>query len=487
MLKGVYCRPKISGLILLMAWVGLLMPPLGRAVSEAEQLIVFVQPGVSPVDEVFQARHLPEIRRLAEAMGVAVHVVDAAQRSPAEIAVTPLIVYQNHRGRSIYQGRTTTPQRIQNFIRTSRYVPQGQARLRREQIPVWENGRARIWAPLKVAAVTGTPPEGYDHAAFVTEALQSISEGFQHFRFQKIAELGRADRGFYMDFYPWLSPDGTLYLSLALYSQFHCKQPVFEKKKEPLVGPWQERGKLFRTAAALLEEAVTKQISDPDGGDGFDPVSSGIPRASWEQIGFALPFAPQIETAESPAPAAIPQNWILEKSGPTDPLMIQFRFPAPLDHYAGEVAAGRGEFFLPESLQIDGAQGYVEIDTQTAVTMGEPVLDEAIRGSVMLNSKKYPTAKFLVESMTGDGQPIAYGRLTPANIRGIFTLKGKSVPLSSVAEFEPVIGEGGRPRLLVRSAFQIDLRTFDVEGADGPAPARYTLLLDVNFVLKAKD
>ena len=35
------------------------------------------------------------------------------------------MVYQNHRGRSVYQGRTTTPERIRNFIRTSRFVPPG--------------------------------------------------------------------------------------------------------------------------------------------------------------------------------------------------------------------------------------------------------------------------------------------------------------------------------------------------------------------------
>jgi hypothetical protein len=62
--------------------------------------------------------------------------------------------------------------------------------------------------------------------------------------------------------------------------------------------------------------------------------------------------------------------------------------------------------------------------------------------------------------------------------------KGTSVPLAVVAEFEPVIGADGGPRLLARSAFQIDLRTFDIEGADGPEPAKYTLLLDVNLKRK---
>ena len=55
-----------------------------------------------------------------------------------------------------------------------------------------------------------------------------------------------------------------------------------------------------------------------------------------------------------------------------------------------------------------------------------------------------------------------------------------------LAEFEPVLGEDQTPMLLIRTEFKIDLRTFDIEGADGPEPVRHTLLFDVNFVLKPK-
>jgi polyisoprenoid-binding protein YceI len=477
---------KSSALAIALLSVGLLSPQPGKAGSETEQLIVFLQPGASPVDETFQKRHLPKIRKLAAAMGVSVHSIDANQGSPAEIAITPLIVYQNYLGRSIYQGRSTTIDRIRNFIRTSRFVPQGLALNRREHIPIWKNGRIRVWAPLKVSAVRGTPPEGYDHAVFVSEALKIIGEGFNNFRIEPVAELGRADRGFYMDFYPWLSQGGTLYLSLALYSQFNCKYPVFERKKEPLIGSWKDRQRLFREAAVFLETAVLNQIRDPESGDGFDPVMSGVASTTWEKLGFPLPPAPMVNSNELTVQPQLSRAWILEKSGPLDPPMIQFRFPAPLDSNAGEVTDGRGEFLLPKNFKVEGAKGFIEIDTSSAITMGDPVLDEAIRGSVMLSTKRYPKASFFIESITGDNQPIAYGRLTPANISGTFTLKGKSTALTSIAELEPVIGDDGKSHLLIRGAFKIDLRTFNIEGADGPAPAKYTLLFDFNFIFKAK-
>jgi polyisoprenoid-binding protein YceI len=253
-----------------------------------------------------------------------------------------------------------------------------------------------------------------------------------------------------------------------------------------MTGPWQDYRNLFQQAAAVMEDTIARIIQDPESGDSFDPVGKSTPQTSWESIGFPLPPAPKENTAVSNVSVEIPQNWILTKSGPDDPPMIQFRFPAPLDNYAGEVKSAKGEFSLSQNLKLDSAGGFIEIDTRTAITMGDPVLDEAIQGSMLLYTKNFPTARFVVENITGDGLPLAYGRLSPAAVTGIFTLKGKKIPLSSRTEFEPVLDENGKPRLLIRGAFKIDLRVFNIEGADGPAPARHILLFNLNFILKER-
>lgn len=455
--------------------------PVLAADTAYEQLIVFVQPGKSTVDDIFRAAQLPAIQQVADAMGVEVHIFPVDGGAPPEVALTPLLVYQNHRGRSIYQGRTTTPDRVRNFIRTSRYVPQGAEPLRREQIPIWTIGRANIWAPLKVASVTGTSPPDYDDDAFRKEALEAIASGFNHFIRRHEAILGRADRGFYMDFYPWRAADGTLFLSLALYSQFHCKEPIFESKATPLTGPWEKRGELFKQAAALLEAQVANHIQQPKSGDAFDAVAADAVVLGWDKIGYPLPPAPPRRKADAAAAARLTHDWVLADPDAEAPPLIQFRFAAPLDNYAGEVKSGRGKLILPPSLVVEGAEGDLEIDTRSAITMGDPVLDEAIQGSMLLGARNHPRASFTIDAISGDGQPIAYGRLSPAQITGALMLKGKQMPLAAPAEFEPVIGADGRPRLIVRTAFRIDLREFDIEGADGPAPARHTLLFDVNL------
>jgi polyisoprenoid-binding protein YceI len=475
-------RPMLLAALALFAAVS----SVSAAETEYEQLLVFLQPDKSVVDQTFQADQLPAIRQVADAMGVSVHIVPIDRGAPPEVALTPLLVYQNHRGRSIYQGRTTTPDRVRNFIRTSRFVPQGDARNRREQIPVWTLGRERIWAPLKVAAVTGTPPAGYDDGTFKKEALKAIAQGFNHFQVERQALLGRADRGFYMDFYPWRADDGTLFLSLALYSQFHCKEPIFEKKQNPLTGPWEQRQALFSQAAALMEKQIAIHIKQPDNGDAFAVVAADVPILSWEQAGYPLPPVRPQQAIVNAAAARLTSNWILAASDPDAPPMIQFRFAAPLDNYAGEVKTGRGTLRLDQTLVLEGAEGHIEIDTQSAITMGDPVLDEAIQGSLLLGARNHPQSRFTIESLSSDGRPIVFGQLSPAQITGIFQLKGKSMPLAAPAEFEPVIGADGRPRLIVRTAFGIDLRDFDIEGADGPEPARHTLFFDVNLQFAPK-
>ncbi len=454
---------------------------VGAVENEYEQLLVFVQPGKSSVDKHFQSAQLPAIRQVAQNMGVGVHLVPVDKGAPQEIALTPLLVYQNHRGRSIYQGRTTTPDRVRNFIRTSRFVPQGSAPNRREAIPVWQLDRLKLWAPLKVAAVTGTPPPDYDDEAFRREALEAIGQGFKHFKTRREVTLGRADRGFYMDFYPWRADDGILFLSLALYSQFHCKEPIFEKKAAPLIGPWEKRHEMFKQAAALMESRVSNHIREPENGDAFDAVDADLTFLGWDQLGFSLPPKPARKAMADAAAIKLTADWALAAPDPDAPPMIQFRFASPLDNYAGEVKSGRGILNLPASLVLEDATGHIEIDTRSAVTMGDPVLDEAIQGSMLLGTRSHPHSRFTIDSLSSDGLPIAFGRLSPAKIVGTFELKGKSMPLDIPAEFEPIIGAGGRPRLLVRTAFRIDLREFDIEGADGPAPARYTVRFDVNL------
>jgi polyisoprenoid-binding protein YceI len=465
----------------------LLLFPLPAAAGGGEALLIFTRDGATSVGQAFETTYLPKIEALALEMGVPVRRValDGQSQTPQGVAITPLLVYQNHRGRSIFQGRYTALGRIRTFLRTARHVDQAQVADRRGPMAVWAMGQSRVWSPIKVSAVTGTPPDGHDAKAFQREAHEAIIGGLPNYAVIPEVNLRRTDRGFYMDFYPWRAADGTLFLSLALYSQFDCKAPIFVTGEKPLVGPWAKRRELFARAATILEGEVAAAVAEAQRGDGFDPLPADVAEVAWAKLGLALPPAPVKQTTQAEIPGEIPKRWVLTKPDADAPPLIQFHFPAPLDHYRGEVTAAEGQLELGADKAMAGAKGAVHVDTRSAVTMGDPILDEALGGQALLGARQHPRATYQLSSASGDGQPLAFGRLSPARLDGTFHLKGVAIPLALVADVEPVIGRNGQIQLLVRTAFEIDLRRFAIEGADGPAPQRDTVRFDLNLVFNS--
>ena len=60
------------------------------------------------------------------------------------------------------------------------------------------------------------------------------------------------------------------------------------------------------------------------------------------------------------------------------------------------------------------------------------------------------------------------------------------VPMDVRAQIEPVIGDDGQPRLWVRASSTLRINDpFELEGPDGPSPARDTLLFNLDFMMVA--
>ena len=70
------CRARTGLLMAAILCVVLLPPQYAGTASEAEQLIVFIQPDVTPVAQAFRQHRLPQIRKLAQTLGVDIQVVD---------------------------------------------------------------------------------------------------------------------------------------------------------------------------------------------------------------------------------------------------------------------------------------------------------------------------------------------------------------------------------------------------------------------------
>ena len=470
--------------------------PTTHAADHDAQLIVFVQHDPSPLGQAFETQTLPQIRALARDMDVTLleRRISRQGSAPVGVDITPLIVFQNHRGRSVYQGRYSTLDRIRNFVRTSRHLPQGDEPLVREDLPVWELDSAegpKVATPIKITAMTGTHEEvARVHASqqiFLDEWTQIIGVQRDRFEMRDRVELGRTDRLFYTDYHPHLADGGEFYLSLALYSQFNCHDPIFSLPGEELHGPWHHHGDIFYEGARILENEIARQLAESTLGDGFDVVPATVQRVSWEEAGLPLPPPPPPDSADTEVPADLElvREWVIDQDVQGDRPAVQFAFPAPLDGYAGEVTHITGDLTLGPDLSLTDMRGTFHADPGS-VTMGESDLDAAIHGS-MLEVDAYPDAHFVIDSVESSFDRPAFGQVAAAVLHGRFTMKDRTVPLSVPISIEAYLGRDGEPRLSIDGQWSIRLlEPFGIAGPPGDAPANDTLIYRCHLVFQPK-
>ncbi|MEL7061171.1 MAG: YceI family protein [Acidobacteriota bacterium] len=455
-----------------------------------EELIVVLPPHTAgSLARRVHDEALPSWRQAAAALDLPLREVQAAQGAPAEVHLAPLLIYQDARGRSIFQGRFTDVSKLEHFVRTRRVLEPSGGLAEWNDLPAMEIGRARIATPLKITPLAGEAPAGFDANAFATEARAALLDGFDRLSWRERIDLGPSDRLFYLDFHPHRSAAGTLSVSIAVFSQFHCLDPVFQEFDAPISGPWSQRREVFARAAARLEDEVLAQIRSSERGDGFVALPSDAPAPSWESLGLELPAErPAAERVQVADDLELPRSWEIRPPSPGEPPRLTFRFPAPLERYTGEVAelSGRLELDAGESDRlppIESARGWIEAATAT-VTMGDSALDAAIR-SKMIRSDRFPAARFELGGVRAGAAALAWGQTSQLVADGTFRMVGEPVPIEVRAELEPVLGDRGEPLLRVRASFDLRLaEPFGIDGPDGPAPARDTLLFHLDFVMQ---
>lgn len=457
-----------------------------QADQSGESMVVFVQPEASPLAKRFQAKHVAKVEALAKQMGVGFRVVDVTKSgAPERIDITPLIVYQNHFGRSVYQGRYTTLDRVKNFVRTSRFMPQGEADLVRENILVWTVGRAEVAAPIKITDLAGKQPASFDQSTFDMQMREAIDAGLKRFDLAKRVALSRTDRQFYMDFYPYRSADGTLSVTTALFSQFHCHEPIFTTLGKPVTGPWADRAALFAKAAGALGDEVARQLKESTLGDGFDVVPQSVTTVTWDELALQLPPKPAGAANVDTANIKLVEQWNVDTKAQQDRPAVQFAFPAPLDSYTGQVGSLTGQVALGNGPTLAGMNGTFTAKVDT-VTMGERDLDAAIHFD-MLKAGTWPASSFTFERVDAPAGAFEFGQTYPVVLHGKFTMMDKTIDLSVATTVEAFVAPDGRPRISIDGQWKINIaKPFGIDGPPGPDKASSTLIYRCHIVLEPK-
>jgi len=450
----------------------------GLWAREKQQLIVFL--GDDVASEHFVKTSLPSLQQYADTNGIELIPLSISQGVPLEVKIVPSFYYQNYRGRSVYSGRYLSLDRLINFMRTAKYSPRQSSLNPKTDIPLWNLGKATVATPIKITKLKGKLPKRFDQSKFVEEVKGYIAEGLQDFKMQARATLASTDRLFYTDYHPYLSEDGMLYISTALFSMFHCHEAVYESK-ESLVGKWEDRELLFKQAAALQEQKVKEQLVNLSYGDAFHAIKKSVPIRTWEELGLALPIKSE-QVGVRFELASLPSHWGFDQGLPDGSPLVQFSFGAPVDHYAGEARAMKMQLQLQDGNTLLGAKGHVVVKS-TSVTMGDEGLDDYILNE-SIKAGIYPNATYdfrIVEA------PQSWDFLVPQRVtlEGQFGMMGKTVALKAVGTIEVILDEHSKPKLRVNGNFVLPIQElFGIDGPDGPSPAAQQLYFQLNFLLK---
>ncbi|MEO0776328.1 MAG: YceI family protein [Bacteroidota bacterium] len=450
-------------------------PP--TSIDEAASLIVFSQ---SERDRFFLQQSLPEIRQLAQQLGIAIEERQAVDGLPAELTSTPAIVFQNYRGRSLYAGRYTEISTIKNFIRTSRRLPQQAADNCRDNVLAWRSGRTQLVAPIKLTELQGKKPRRFKAAIFAQEAERAFRGGMQQFLTAERACIEKSDRTFYFDVHPYYGKDGQLVLSAEVYAQFSCIKSIWSNYADPLRGAYTDFPQLFAQLGQQMEAVVFQHLREAENGDALSVVDEAVPVRSWEALDIVLPEAPANQTLALPADFSVPQQWKYFGVVDEDTPQVQFRFPEPLDRYSGEVSELSGTLALSADLALQA--GRFEVAT-SSMTMGSADLDAKVL-KYYLKSDKFPRTSFSFDKLEGQSS-LAWGQTTATTVEGDFKLLNIVRPVRVVAQLTPLLDDDGRALLQVEASFTLNITDdFKIKGPDGPDPARKTLLFNLNFLLQ---
>jgi len=305
-------------------------------------------------------------------------------------------------------------------------------------VPVWTLPKAKVACPIKITELTGSKPSSFKVETFTAKMRTALARGFKTFQLQKQAALTKSDRLFYMDFYPHRSDDDKFYLGVAIFSQFHCHEPIFKKTSEPFSGTWDQREKVFQAAAAKLESQVKNFITSSKIGDGFDPVPADSKNITWDKLG--LPASGQAQKRRSGRYRQYSTRSALDRRSSIPARTPRRSVCLP---FVGEATQLTGHLNFDKELNFKTASGKFIVPV-TSVTMGEPDLDLDIH-KTMLKSSKYPESDFIFSRIVSDQDKLTFGQVIAAKLPGRFTMKGITVDLTVPVSIEAFIGEDAAP------------------------------------------
>ncbi len=424
------------------------------------------------------------LKDLAQSMQIDFVQKDIKQGAPPEVTLTPMILFQNHLGRSVYNGRYKNTSRIKNFIRTASRLPKKSVSNIKDDLLIAKMGRAVIAAPVKITAITGKIPKGYEEEQFKYQAKVAFGEGMKKFEFSQNYNLPYTSRSFYVNLYPYASKRGKLSLTMEIFSQFNCIDPIYVQFDEPMFGKWRKVNALFEMAGKRAQKEIFNQMAQSKIGDDFQIITNETPYKDWTEIDLALPIASdKNEIISNAISIDLVRSWVVDNKAKMDGPRVQFSFPPPLDSYAGEATDLTGKLRLSPEKSLEGMTGKFIVKT-ASVTMGDKGLDQAIHDK-MIKVKDYPASSFEIQEVDGDFSTLSFGQINHFQTKGLFEMMGKKTTVVTTGQVEPMLNDQGEPRLQFMINYTLNLKKdYNIDGPDGPSPAKDQMTFSLFFIMQ---
>ena len=424
---------------------------------------------------------MPEILSFVEAEDIQLFEYDAQDGLPKDITSTPAIIYRNGKGESVYAGRYTSISTIKNFIRSARVIPQTASTLDKEDIPVYNSGRMQIATSIKITGpqyLNDSDSESSDHKNLLALAYEGIKKGMKDFKFEKLVQLKRTDRIFYLDFHPYFVNPDSLILSFELYSQFSCIDPIYTSIDQKIMGT--NISTAFTQAANILKKEIFQSLSASQIGDAYSAVDKG--NSIKELIEFDIPIiesASRIYSKVDPY-KSLPKQWKFKSAIGNKLPILQFNFMEPLSRYVGEITSIDGTIQLNNSNNL--INGVFEA-TMNSLTMGEESFDKKVLKEYV-KARSNPKSTFTTEQIVNQ-ESLAWSQTTTLSINGTMELMKKSRPITITASLTPYVNEDGGEEMLIQANWSMNITDgWNIKGPDGPDPAKKTLEFSMNILMQ---
>jgi len=445
--------------------------------AQEEQLIIFTQ----STDLLFINETLPQIKAFATSENIQFFEQNALDGLPNKITSTPAIVYRNGNGVSTYAGRYTSMTTIKNFVRSARVSPQKSTTLDKKNILVTNQGQMQIAASIKITDaqfLDSTEETDYDSSQFLKLAHSGIQKGLKNYNLKELVQLERTDRIFYLDYHPYFVNKDSVILSVELYSQFSCIDPIYKSIDQIITGSDVEV--VFSKATALLNNEIFKSLSSSNIGDAYSPVRTNNLTKELNDFNVPTPTKSKSSYATVDPNRVMPNKWTFKSSVNSKLPILQFNFMEPLTRYAGEIKTIDGNIELSK---VGALMSGLFIASMKSLTMGEDSFDKKVLKEYV-KAKSNPKSEFKVDKIINP-EPLKWLETTTMTIKGNMTLMKKSRSITVTTNITPYVDTLGYEVLLVQANWSMNITDgWKINGPDGPDPAKKILEFSMNILMQ---